>query len=165
MPLDDQPLPWQFDPYDPYFPITYEGVAVGLCTMEFATRIVEVLNEEGKLRKALELACFDLLRQSGGDPERVAQLVQKYIERTERPKYGTRAIAFLLRDRQEELDISDKAFVRFCDSYKLSAEELQNIYEGKDISNSQLVVLSRILGKTVEELAVVRDGIKEADND
>jgi hypothetical protein len=163
MPLDNQPLPWQFDPYDPYFPITYEGAAVGLCTLEFATRIVEVLNEEGKLRKALELACFDLLRQSGGDPKRVAQLMQKYIERTERPKYGTRAIAFLLRDRQEELDISDKAFVRFCDSYKLSAEELQDIYEGKEVIDSQLIVLSRILGKSVEELTEVRDGLKQAD--
>ena len=126
--------------------------------MEFSARIVEVLNEEGKLRKALELACLDLLRQSGADPNQVEELMKKYLVRTERPKYGTGAIAFLLRDRQEELDISDKEFARFCDSYKLSHEELKGIYEGKQITNSQLVVLSRILGKSIEELAKVRDG-------
>jgi hypothetical protein len=158
MPLNNKSLTWQFDPYDPYFPILYEGVEVGFCTLEFSTRIVEVLNEEGKLRKALELACLDLLRQSGADPNQVEELMKKYLVRTERPKYGTGAIAFLLRDRQEELDISDKEFARFCDSYKLSHEELKGIYEGKQITNSQLVVLSRILGKSIEELAKVRDG-------
>jgi hypothetical protein len=164
MPLDDKPLPWQFDPYDPYFPITYEGVGVGFCTLEFATKIVEVLNQEGKLQQALELACLDLIRQSGGNPNQVEALMKKYLERTERPKYGTGAIAFLLRDRQEELDISDSAFARFCDSYKLSRAELKDIYEGKDVSNNQLVVLSRILGKSVEELTVVRDGAPKEDD-
>ena len=158
MPLNNKSLTWQFDPYDPYFPILYEGVEVGFCTLEFSARIVEVLNEEGKLRKALELACLDLLRQSGADPNQVEELMKKYLVRTERPKYGTGAIAFLLRDRQEELDISDKEFARFCDSYKLSHEELKGIYEGKQITNSQLVILSRILGKSIEELAKVRDG-------
>lgn len=158
MPLNNKSLTWQFDPYDPYFPILYEGVEVGFCTLEFSARIVEVLNEEGKLRKALELACLDLIRQSGADPNQVEELMKKYLVRTERPKYGTGAIAFLLRDRQEELDISDKEFARFCDSYKLSHEELKGIYEGKQITNSQLVVLSRILGKSIEELAKVRDG-------
>ena len=158
MPLNNKSLTWQFDPYDPYFPILYEGVEVGFCTLEFSARIVEVLNEEGKLRKALELACLDLIRQSGGDPNQVEELMKKYLVRTERPKYGTGAIAFLLRDRQEELDVSDKEFALFCDSYKLSREELNGIYEGNQITNSQLVVLSRILGKSIEELTKVRDG-------
>jgi hypothetical protein len=45
----------------------------------------------------------------------------------------------------------------------LSAEELQDIYEGKEVIDSQLIVLSRILGKSVEELTEVRDGLKQAD--
>jgi hypothetical protein len=160
MTLPNKPLSWQFDPYDAYFPISYEGVGVGFCKPDFAVQIVDVLNEDGKLRKALEMACFDLIRQSDGTPNsnRVNQLMQKYMERTERPKQGTGAIAFLLRDRQEELDISDKEFAHFCESYKLSPEELRDIYEGKDISDRQLGVLARILRKSIEELTEVRDG-------
>jgi hypothetical protein len=45
----------------------------------------------------------------------------------------------------------------------LSAEELQDIYEGKEVIDSQLIVLSRILGKSVEELTEIRDGLKQAD--
>ena len=165
MPFKNKSQPWQFDPYDPYFPISYEGVGVGVCKLDFAARIVEVLNEDGKLRKALEMACVDLLRQSGGDPNRVDELVNKYLERTERPKHGTGAIAFLLRDRQEELDMSDKEFARFCESYKLSPEELKDIYEGKEVTNSQLGVLARILRISVEELTVMRDDPTKSDLD
>jgi hypothetical protein len=160
-----QPLPWEFDPYDPYFPITYEGVGIGFCKSGFAPQIVRALNEDRKLRQALQLACSDLIEQSGGDPNRVNELIEKYLEKTERPKHGTGAIACLLRDRQEELDMSDKDFTRFCDSYKLSAEALKDIYEGKVISDRHLGVLARILRKSVEELTVVRDGLPESELD
>jgi hypothetical protein len=161
----NQPLPWEFDPYDPYFPITYEGVGIGFCKPSFATQIVRALNKDGKLRQALELACFDLIKQSGGDPNQVNELVEKYLEKTERPKHGTGAIAYLLSDRQEELDMSDKDFTRFCDSYKLSPKELKDIYGGKEVSDRQLGVLARILRKPVEELAAVRDGSPEPELD
>lgn len=154
----NQALRWEFDPYDPYFPISYEGVGVGFCKLDFAARIANVLNEDEKLRKALQMACFDLLRQSGGDLNRVNELVNKYLERSERPKQGTGAIAYLLCDRQEELDMSDKEFIRFCESYKLSSKELKDICEGKDISDRKLAVLARILRKSVEELTQIRDG-------
>lgn len=158
----NKPLPWQFNPNEPYVPIYFEDqVVVGFCRPEYAPRLVELLNEEEKLRKAMHLACLDLLKHSGGDPSQVQALIKKYIKKTERPKHGTGAIAFLLRDRQEELDISDKEFVRFCDSYKLSPEALKEIYAGKKIDNGQLLVLSRILGKSIEELIEVRDGVKE----
>jgi hypothetical protein len=165
MQLNNKPLPWQFDPYDPYFPIFYEGVGVGFCKPEFADRIIAVLNEDGKLRQALQLACFDLIKHSGGNPNRVNELMQKYLEKTERPKHGTGAIAFLLRDRQEELDMSDREFARFCESYKLSAEALKDITEGKDVSNTQLGLLARILRKSVAELIEVRDGPTKLDLD
>jgi hypothetical protein len=155
----NKPLPWQLNRNEPYWPIYYEDqVVVGFCRPEYAPRLVELLNDEEKLRKALHLACLDLIKQSDGDPTQVQALIKKYIKKTERPKYGTAAIAFLLRDRQEELDVSDKEFARFCDSYKLSPEALKNIYTGKKIEDSLLIVLSRILGKSVEELAEVRDG-------
>lgn len=161
----NQPLSWEFDPYDPYFPITYEGVGVGFCKLDFAVRIADILNEEGKLRQALQMACLDLLKQSGGNPNQVQDLVNEYLEKTECPKYGTRAIACLLRDRQEELDMSDKDFARFCDSYKLSAEELKRIYEGKEVTNHQLGVLARILRKSLKELTEIRDGVSEPELD
>lgn len=160
-----QPLPWEFDPYDPYFPISYEGVGIGFCKSGFAPQILRALNEDRKLRQALQLACLDLLEQLGGDPNRVKELVEKYLTKAERPKHGTGAIACLLRDRQEELDMSDKDFTRFCDSYKLSSTALKEIYEGKQISDRQLGVLARILRKSVEDLTAVRDGSLESQLD
>lgn len=165
MPRHNKSHPWQFDPYDSYSPITYEGIGVGFCKLDFADRIVEVLNEDEKLRQALKMACSDLIRQSGGDPNQVDELVKKYIEKTEHPKYGSGAIAYLLRDRQEELDMSDREFSRFCESYKLSPQELKDIYEGKDVSNSQLGVLARILRKSTEELIKLWNGFTELEDD
>lgn len=158
MPLINQPLSWEYYPDDPYVPITHEDTVVGFCRPEFALRIVEVMNEEEKLRKALRMACLDLLRTTGGDVSKVDELLGKYIVRAERPKYGTRAIALLLRDRQKELDISDQEFAKFCDTYRLSVQELKNIYAGEEIYDSMLGPLSRILGISVEELMAVRDG-------
>src|SRR5919202_4125529 len=158
MPLINDPLPWEYYPHDPYVPITYEDSVVGFGKPEFAVRIVEVLNEEDKLRKALHMACLDMIKRSGGDPSAVEQLMEKYIQKAQRPKYGTPAIAALLRERQQELDVSTQEFVKFCDSYKLSRKELKNIFAGEEIYDSMLGPLSRILAISVEELMAERDG-------
>jgi hypothetical protein len=43
----------------------------------------------------------------------------------------------------------------------LTPQELKGIFEGKDISDRQIKILSRILGKSIEELTEVRDGFTE----
>ena len=164
MSLRNESLPWQFDSKDLYVPITYEGTVVGYGKPKFAARVVEALNEEDRFSKALQIACLDLLRQSGGDPNRLPEMMRRYLARAERPKSGTAAIAALLRDRQEEIDIGDDEFCRFCDSYRLSREELREIHAGKEIGDHQLLPLSRILGRSVEELADIRDGARTSGN-
>ncbi|MBZ8181475.1 MAG: hypothetical protein SAL07_08040 [Oscillatoria sp. PMC 1051.18] len=158
MPLRDEPLEWDFNAKVKFFPIYYQGVVVGFFNPEYAGRIVKILNEDENLRKALKNACLDLLKEQGGDSSELEGLMKKYISGTKRPQYGTKAIAFLLRERQAELDISDREFARFCDSYRLSWENLQNIYAGKAIEDSLIIPLSRILGKSPGEVIAVRDG-------
>lgn len=159
MGLQDQPPVWQFDSKDMYVPITYDGKVVGFGKPKFATRVVEVFNEEDKLRKALEMACRDLLNQTGHQTQ-VEELIQTYLAKVERPKAGTGAIAALLRDRQAALDVSDQEFARFCDTYRLSRSALNNIYAGEKINDTLLTPIARILGMSVEELIAVRDGSK-----
>jgi hypothetical protein len=161
----NQPLRLQVDHYRSFIPIASEDMEVGFCTPEFAARIVETFNEYERLHeenetlnKALQMACLDLIRRTGGNGAQVSRLIRKYIEKAKRPEHGPRAIAFLLRERQKELDLSTRDFVRFCSSYKLSPQELKDIYSGKDVSDRQLRVLTRILGKSFEELTEVRDG-------
>lgn len=165
MTQESQTIQIEFDPDRAYIAVTYNNIDVGFCTPEFASRIVETFNESEQLReekevltKALQIACLDLLKRSGKAPNQVNQLIQKYLEKAKRPEHGTRAIAYLLRDRQRELNVPDKEFVFFCNSYRLSPEELRDIYRGKEVTNEQLKVLSRILGKTVQELMEIRDG-------
>ncbi len=160
-----KPKRWQFNPDHSHIAISYEGNEVGFCAPEFATKIVEAFNENEKLleeneilHKALYWTCLDLLRRSSGNLNQVNELRQQYMERAKRPDHGTAAIAFLLRNRQEELDISDQEFANFCNSYKLSPVELKDIYNGKEVSDSQLKALARILGRGVDELTEVRDG-------
>lgn len=165
MALNNQPLRLQFHPDLSYIAISSDEEDVGFCTPEFAAKIVETLNEDEKLHednetlnKALQLACLDLIKKSGGNPANVNRLMRKYMESAKRPQHGTRAIAFLLRDRQEQLDISPQEFVKFCDSYKLSPKELKDIFKGLDVDDEQLKPLSRILGMSIKELMDVRDG-------
>jgi hypothetical protein len=107
------------------------------------------------------MACFDLLKKSDVDTSKVNELVKKYIKNSERPKYGTRAIALLLRERQQELDLGNQEFVKFCDSFKVSPVELNNIYAGETIDDNLLAPLSRILGKSKNDLQQVRDGLSD----
>lgn len=166
----NQPIRLQLNHYRSYIAISYDDIEVGFCTPEFADRIVETFNEYERLHednetlnKALQMACRDLVKQSGGNAYHVTRRIKQYIEKAKRPEHGTRAIAFLLRERQRELDLSNREFVRFCYSYKLAPQELKDIFSGKDITDNQLKVLSRILGKSAEDLTEVRDGFSDSE--
>lgn len=166
MASNNRPSRWQVNPEPSYISISYEGREVGFCHPEFAVQVIEALNKNEKLleenellNRALQWACWDLLRRAKGNLNQVNELREKYLEMAKRPEHGTEAIAFLLRKRQEELDISDQEFAGFCNSYKLSPKELLDIYDGKEVSDTQLKVLARILGKTIGELTDVRDGL------
>lgn len=154
----NQPLPWETNPTKVYVPISYEGKVVGFCRPDFADRIVATLNEDEQFRKALKLACYDLVARSGGGGTQVEELVQRYLAKAGRPKRGTAMVALLLKDRQDELDLSDEEFAKFCDTFKLSRPELSNIYAGGDIESHQLTPLSRILGMSVDELIAAWQG-------
>lgn len=164
----NQPLRLQVNYYRSYIAISSDDMEVGFCTPEFADRIVETFNEYERLHeenetlnKALQMACLDLIRRTGGNGQQVTKLIRQYLDKAKRPEHGTRAIAYLLRERQQALDLSTKEFVRFCYSYKLTPTELKDIYTGKDISDRQLKTLSRILGKSFEELTEMRDGFSD----
>ncbi|HEY9615621.1 MAG TPA: hypothetical protein V6C64_02190 [Microcoleaceae cyanobacterium] len=154
----NQPLPWETNPNEVYTPISYEGKIVGFCQPDFADRIVAILNEDEQYRKALKLACYDMVARSGGGAAQVEQLIQRYLAKAGRPKQGTAVIALLLKDRQDELDLSDEEFAKFCDTFKLSRPELNNIYAGGEIGSHQLTPLSRILGMSVDELITAWQG-------
>jgi len=156
-----QPEPWKYYSSEVYVSLTYEDEVVGFCKPDFAARIVEALNDDEKLRRALWMACSDLARLNGGASIPADALVDRYLVRTAEPVSGTAAIAVLLRQRQIELDISDKEFARFCDSYRLSQDQLQTIFSGEEIDSDMLPPLSRILGRSVDDLMLVLEGIIE----
>lgn len=148
----NQPPSWQSDPHTPYTPIFYEEEMVGFCKPSYASRILEILNEEDRCRRALRIACEDLAARSRDSFDTADDLMQQYLAKTARPKRGASLIALLLKERQEDLDLSDEEFAKFCDSYRLSRQELKNIYGGAEIESGQLTPLSRILGITVDEV-------------
>ncbi len=159
MSLRNEPLDWDFDTKDPYLPVSYEGEVVGFFKSKYAVRITKILNEEVRLNKALKKACYDLLKERGGDVSQVHELAKSYVLKTKRPRYGTAAIAQLLKERQQELNISSKEFVHFCNSYRLSTEELNNIYACKPIEDRLIPIIARILGVNAVELMGIRDGV------
>jgi len=125
---------------------------MGFSKFECANQMVDILNQDEKLYKALYLACYDLIARSGGSSANVNELMQQYLSKVEKPKSGTGAIALLLHDRQAELDLTDEEFTKFCDTFRLSRSELKRIYAGEDIEHSQLAPLSRILGCSTDDL-------------
>lgn len=161
MSLRNEPLDWQVKSDDNYVPIYHKGNLVGFFKQEYANEVIKLLNEEEIFKKALKIACSDFLKKTGSDPTKVNYLMKKYIKISERPKFGTRAIALLLRERQKELDLSDPEFTKFCDTFKLSPNELNNISTGEVIDDNLLSPLSRILGISKERLLEVRDGSEE----
>ncbi|MUG99674.1 hypothetical protein F7734_48310 [Scytonema sp. UIC 10036] len=158
MSLRKEPLDWQLDASETYLPFHYKGTLAGLLKQEFADEVLKVLKEDEVLKKALKIACVELIKQSGGELSQVKDLMKKYIKMCERPKHGTRAIAILLGERQLELDLNNQEFAKFCDTFKLSPVELNNIYAGEPVDDSLLAPLSRILGISKTELCAIRDG-------
>ncbi|BAY19708.1 hypothetical protein NIES21_55730 [Anabaenopsis circularis NIES-21] len=156
--LRNEPSDWQSHTETSYIPIYHKGSLVGFFKQEYVNEILYFLNEEEVLKKALKKACSDLLKKTGGDTSKVNYLVQKYIKVSERPKFGTRAIALLLQERQKELDLNNQEFAKFCDTFKISPTELNNIYAGEPIDDNLLAPISRVLGISKERVQEVRDG-------
>ncbi len=146
------PSAWKFDAQETYVPVSHEGAIVGFCKPRYAKHMVKQLTETERLQKALQLACYDLMAQSGSGSEGIGELVKKYLDKVNRPLHGIALIAAWLKQRQQELDLTEEEFAKFCDSYRLSREELRGIYQGEEIESHQLSPLSRILGKTVDEI-------------
>ncbi|HIK07232.1 MAG TPA: hypothetical protein IGS40_21495 [Trichormus sp. M33_DOE_039] len=161
MSLRNEPLEWQSNTQDAYVPIYHKGNLVGFFKQEYANEVIQFLNEDEVLKKALKRSCADLLKATGKDINLVNSLIRKYIQVSERPKHGTRAIALLLKERQTELDLSDSEFTKFCDTFKISPTELNSIYAGEAFDDRLLLPLTRILGITKERLLEVRDGSVE----
>lgn len=161
MSLYSETLDWQFEANNPYMPVYYQGDLVGFFRQEYVSEIVKFLNEEAVLTRALKVACTDLIKHTGGDVSQVKYVMKKYIKMSERPKYGTKAIALLLHERQKELDLNSQEFTKFCDTFKVSPTELNSIYAGEAIDDALLAPLSRILGVSRERLLSVRDGSEE----
>jgi hypothetical protein len=161
MPTSDESLPWQVEASNPFVPIHHEGNLAGFLNKEYTDQMIKFLNDQEVLAKALKLACLDLIKKTGGDTSQVNNLMKKYIKISERPRYGTRAIALLLSDRQKALDLSSQEFTKFCNTFKVSPAELYDIYAGEEIDDSLLAPLSRILGISKEQLLELRDGTEE----
>lgn len=158
MPLRNYPSDWELGNNESYMPVYYKGAVAGFFKKEYSETVIKNLNSDDLLTKALTKACTDLIRQTGGDVSRVNDLMKKYLKICDIPKFGTLAIAALLRERQVELDLGEKEFSKFCDTFKLSPVELNNIYAGENIDDSLIAPLSRILGVSKDELLKVRDG-------
>ena len=156
-----EPDSWEFNPDRPYVPVLHDGQLVGYCQPFYAREIVESLNEQETLRKALRIACSDLIRKLGGDRNKLDDLVNRYIAKAERPKFGPRAIAAMLIDRQKDLRVSPQEFVKFCDTYKVSTQQLRDLAEGKDIDRKYIEPLARILGITAAEVMEVLQGNRD----
>jgi hypothetical protein len=146
------PFSWHCDSQETYVPISHEGSVVGLCKPNYAKHMVNQLNELERLQKALHHACYDLVARTGSSAESVGDVVQRYLDRANRPVKGTAIVALMLKERQQNLDLNDEEFAKFCDSYRLSIPELRAIYLGEEIESYQLAPLARILGTSIDEL-------------
>lgn len=148
-----EPLPWQCNTDTTLVPLTFDGETVGFLKPEYALRLVDLLNDEKRYRRALKLACEELVRRSNGRLGTTEMLFKEYLERAKTPSIGTPAIALLLRHRQEELGVTDKEFIQFCDSYRLSPDKLQAIDDGDTlIEHTMVASLARILGLPLEDV-------------
>ena len=67
----------------------------------------------------------------------------------------------MLIDRQKDLRVSPQEFVKFCDTYKVSPQQLRDLAEGKDIDRKYIEPLARILGITAAEVMEVLQGNRD----
>ncbi|XGV97396.1 MAG: hypothetical protein ACAF41_32335 [Leptolyngbya sp. BL-A-14] len=153
-----QPLSWATNESDSFIAMTHEGKVIGFCQPAYARHVAKQLNEAELLSKALKLACYDLSARSGSSSVNLDEMVQHYLAKAAFPKSGTAMVAMLLQHRQEDLDLTDAEFAKFCDTFRLSRAELQAIYLGEDIEHTQLSPLARILGLSMSELIDVWQG-------
>lgn len=158
MPLPSESPAWQVKTTDTYVTLRHQDAVVGVLRPDVAARLVNLLNDEERMRKALKLACYDLVSRSGGGASEIDGLCAKYLNQASRPTSGTGAIALWLKQRQTELDITDQEFERFCDSYRLVPAKLQAVYEGREVDGSMLTPLARVLGCSVEDILQVLEG-------
>ncbi|GAB4152297.1 MAG: hypothetical protein Fur0046_31850 [Cyanobacteria bacterium J069] len=157
MPLPDDIPAWEINPNAALVPLRFDDELVGFLKPSVAARVIDILNEEARSRKALRLACYDLVSRAGGSSSEIEPLVSKYLARAARPKSGVRAIARWLKQRQSELGVTDAEFERFCDSYRLPKEKLDAIFAG-EIDGSMLTPLARVLGCSIEDVMKVLEG-------
>lgn len=162
----------QFGPQRWYSSLTVDGEEVGWCTAEFAGQLSEMFERETRLeakntvlRLAFKRICTDMLAKIGGNPQQLGPLMLRYLETVIRPTTGPRAIAYLLRDRQAALGMGSQEFLQFCDSYRLSPAELKDIYDGRPINDGQLKNIARIVGRSAQELAEIRDAAAGSETD
>ncbi len=142
----EEPSTWELGATQPHVPLFYEGELVGFFEPEYAEEVVDALNDRDRLQKALHLACLDLLKKVGAPPDRANELFNRYLMRAQRPKYGPRAIAAMLVDRQKALRVNPQEFMKFCNTYKISPLQLEDIYAGKSIDDSLIGPIARVLG-------------------
>lgn len=157
MPLPDDTPAWEIRPNDALVPLHYDDEPVGFLKPDIAIRVADILNEEYRARRALRLACYDLVSRAGGSNSEIEELVNKYLARAAQPRSGVGAIARWLKQRQTELGVTDAEFERFCDSYRLPKEKLEALSMG-DIDGSMLVPLARVLGCSIQDLMEVLEG-------
>lgn len=153
-----QPQSWTSDPHDLYVAIAENGNIVGFVKPTQAPQILAVLNDAQLFRKALQLACADLASRAGTGSTQVSALMEQYLAKVQRPTKGVAAIALYLQERQRELDLTNEEFVKFCDTFRLSAADLDRIQKHQEIEYKQLNPLARILGMSVDELLHVWQG-------
>lgn len=157
MPLPDDTPAWEIHPNNALVPLHYDDDLVGFLQPDIAIRVADILNEEYRARRALRLACYDLVSRAGGSNSEIEELVNKYLAKAAQPRSGVGAIARWLKQRQSELGVSNAEFERFCDSYRLPKEKLNAIFAG-EIDGSMLTPLTRVLGCSIEDVMKVLEG-------
>jgi hypothetical protein len=151
----DEPLPWRVNAKASYVPLEYEGETVGYCDPDYADELAITMNEQITFKKALRMACRDLLKRMNKDTKRAPELADRYIQQAKRPTSGPRALAFLLAERQRELGLSPQEFLKFCDTFKISERDITELAEGKTIAPRNIAPISRVLGITPMEVEAV----------
>lgn len=144
----DEPLPWRVNTNASYVPLEYEGQTIGYCDPDYADELAHTMNEQITLNKALRMACRDLLKRMNKNTSRASELADRYIKQAKRPISGPRALAFMLAERQRELGLSPQEFFKFCDTFKISEQDIAEMADGKAVAPHNVAPISRVLGIT-----------------
>ncbi|TAF52204.1 MAG: hypothetical protein EAZ61_08760 [Oscillatoriales cyanobacterium] len=151
----DEPLPWRVSTNASYVPLEYEGQVIGYCELDYADELATTMNEQATLHKALRMACRDLLKRMNKDVNRASELADRYVKQAKRPTSGPRALAFMLAERQRELGLSPQEFFKFCDTFKISEQDIAHMADGHAVASHNIAPISRVLGITPTEVEAV----------